>query len=136
MTAVDARFAGGSILVEPVASVLDGRTMVRIQAPGYEVVLFPHEADRLAEALSDRGTVTEEGAARDDAAESIHLMLDAETRRPDFISLTTDYPIELSRSAALAYAQRLIELAAQIPDRPAILRRRRDIDEALRDHEI
>ncbi len=64
MTAVDARFAGGEILVDEESSVLDGTRMVTIDAPGWDVVLFPHEARALAAALIDAAAKAESRAER------------------------------------------------------------------------
>jgi hypothetical protein len=50
---VDARFAGGAIIVEPDAEYLgDGSSVVTLALPGLTVALFPHEARALAAALS------------------------------------------------------------------------------------
>ena len=52
MTVVDARFAGGSITVDDQSSVLDdGTRMVTIDAPGWDLVLFAHEARAFSAAL-------------------------------------------------------------------------------------
>jgi len=131
MTAVDARFAGGPILVE--RSVLDGHPVVDITLPGGErVPLFLHEADRLADALRDRGEVTVEGFARDEATDHVVLLRDGVSGRASHIMLDEIEDLELDRDAALAFATRLIELAAQLPEPAAILQRRGDVDEHLR----
>lgn len=50
---VDARFAGGPLLVEEDRSPWDPSTeLVVVSGPGFVVQLFPHEARALAEALS------------------------------------------------------------------------------------
>lgn len=54
MTAVDARFAGGTILLEVDDEYTgDGRSMVRVELPGHTLHLFPHEARGLANALRE-----------------------------------------------------------------------------------
>lgn len=53
--AVDARFAGGAILVEQDAGYLgDGRSIITLALPGLVVPLFPHEARALAAALTSQ----------------------------------------------------------------------------------
>lgn len=53
MSAVDARFAGGTVFVEPDREYIgDGRAVVRLALPGHTVPLFPHEARALAQALN------------------------------------------------------------------------------------
>ncbi|WP_315551667.1 hypothetical protein [Microbacterium aurum] len=56
MTTVDARFAGGPIIVEAddyPGDLRDDVTMVRVAAPGApELLLFPHEAQAFALAIA------------------------------------------------------------------------------------
>lgn len=50
---VDARFVGGTILVEQDAEYLgDGSSVVVLSLPGHTVALFPREARALAAALT------------------------------------------------------------------------------------
>lgn len=52
-TIVDARFAGGAVVVERDTEYLgDGRAVVVLSLPGHTVALFPHEARALAAALA------------------------------------------------------------------------------------
>ncbi|WP_156377073.1 hypothetical protein [Microbacterium sp. Root53] len=54
MTAVDARFAGGTILVQVDEEYTgDHRVMVRVDMPGHTLHLFRHEARDLANALRE-----------------------------------------------------------------------------------
>lgn len=61
MTAVDARFAGGPILVTGDAhtSYDPDVTLVQIDAPGWVTALFPHEARALAAALTAAANAAE-----------------------------------------------------------------------------
>ncbi|WP_394279834.1 hypothetical protein [Microbacterium sp.] len=53
MTAVDARFAGGSIIIDQGHATYDPTTkLVTINAPDWDAALFPHEARQLAAALT------------------------------------------------------------------------------------
>lgn len=53
MTAVDARFAGGPIIVDQRQASYDVATeLVTVSAPGWDTSLFPHEARALAAALT------------------------------------------------------------------------------------
>lgn len=60
MTAVDARFAGGPIIVDQRQASYDVATeLVTVSAPGWDTSLFPHEARALAAAADEaerRGT--------------------------------------------------------------------------------
>lgn len=49
---VDARFAGGPILVQPAQLDWTDTTLVSVEGPGFSLGLFPHEAQALADALS------------------------------------------------------------------------------------
>lgn len=50
---VDARFAGGLIMVESDAEYLGDEAVVVLDLPGCSVALFPREARKLAAALVD-----------------------------------------------------------------------------------
>ena len=53
MSVVDARFAGGPLVIDHVPPV-DGRpALIEVHMPGNVLELFPHEAAQLAEALSE-----------------------------------------------------------------------------------
>lgn len=57
-TVADARFAGGAIIVGQDAEYIgDGHTVVTLALPGHTVALFPHEARRLAAALTAHADV-------------------------------------------------------------------------------
>ncbi|MCC2032187.1 hypothetical protein [Microbacterium allomyrinae] len=130
MTVVDARFAGGQIAVQ--RGELDGQPVVDLVLPGAQrIPLRLHEADNLANALLERGEYTEEGTNRREAAENVVLGRDAGTLNPSHVLFVNTYPLELDQPAALAFASRLIELAAQLPAPPRILRRRTDVDAHL-----
>ena len=65
MTAVDARFAGGPILIDQGHATYDAATkLVTVMAPGFDTALFPHEARALATALLEAATEAEASAAR------------------------------------------------------------------------
>lgn len=64
---VDARFAGGAIRVDDddtSAVTPDGTVLVTIDAPGWDTVLFPHEARAFAAALLDAAGTAERRATR------------------------------------------------------------------------
>lgn len=64
MTAVDARFAGGTIVVD-VDPPFEGRpALVEVNLPGLTVGLFPHEARALAAALTTVADDVEKRADR------------------------------------------------------------------------
>lgn len=52
MTAVDARFAGGPIVVIDAPPVDVRPALIEVHMPGNVLELFPHEALQLAEALT------------------------------------------------------------------------------------
>lgn len=65
MTTVDARFAGGPILVDEGHATYDAATkLVTIDAPGWDTALFPHEARALAAALLDAAGSAERRTTR------------------------------------------------------------------------
>jgi len=65
VTAVDARFAGGPILVDQGHATYDVATkLVTIDAPGWDTALFPHEARALAAALTEAARKAEKLTAR------------------------------------------------------------------------
>lgn len=57
MTAVDARFAGGPVLVDTAELGCTGEPVVGLEAPGYYVDFFAHEARALAAALISAANV-------------------------------------------------------------------------------
>lgn len=59
MTAVDARFAGGPIIVDTDAGHDTRPPLVEVNLPGLTVGLFPHEARALADALRSAADDTE-----------------------------------------------------------------------------
>ncbi|WP_315551277.1 hypothetical protein [Microbacterium aurum] len=67
MTVVDARFAGGAIRVDDddTSGVTpDGIVLVTIDAPGWDVAMFPHEARAFAAALLDAAGTAERRTTR------------------------------------------------------------------------
>lgn len=54
MSVVDARFAGGAIMVVPTTLAFTDTAVVSVNVPGTgEIPMFPHEARALAKALQD-----------------------------------------------------------------------------------
>ncbi|GEB94396.1 hypothetical protein [Microbacterium lacticum] len=65
MTVVDARFAGGPILIDQGHATYDAATkLVTVMAPGFDIALFPHEARAFAQALLDAATDAEKRTVR------------------------------------------------------------------------
>lgn len=65
MTIVEARFAGGPIVIDEAVDTLDQtRRLVKIDAPGFDTALFPHEARALAKALQDAAASAETRTTR------------------------------------------------------------------------
>lgn len=52
VSVVDARFAGGPIVVQPARVDWTDSNLVEVNLPGLTVALFPHEAQDLADALT------------------------------------------------------------------------------------
>lgn len=81
-------------------------------------------------------TVTDEQYEADSAAETVVMGFNPETKRPDFIAIldeTGEIAVSTSdKHFARALAVRLVELSAELPDPPRILRRSSDIDDRLR----
>lgn len=64
-TVVDARFAGGAVVVERDDEYTgDGRPGVRLELPGHSLWLFAHEARALAKALAEHAATAEKKDAR------------------------------------------------------------------------
>lgn len=67
MAVVDARFAGGPIFIDrddTSAVTPDGTVLVTIDAPGWDVAMFPHEARAFAAALLDAARTAERRTTR------------------------------------------------------------------------
>lgn len=65
MTVVDARFAGGPIIIDHGHATYDIATkLVTLAAPGFDTALFPQEARALATALLEAATEAEKREAR------------------------------------------------------------------------
>ena len=64
MTVVDARFAGGTIVVETIEADEYRPALVEINLPGLTVAFFAHESRALATALLEAATEAETPTAR------------------------------------------------------------------------
>lgn len=130
MITVDARFAGGHIVVAPLPGDDVRPDLVEVSLPGLTVALFRHEARALAHALLDGGEITDAGFDRRTAEEvAVTLHPDRDAPAESIGILSTEGVVEqtFDREGALALAARLIELSRDLPEPPRVLRRRGDV---------
>lgn len=132
MITVDARFAGGPIVIAPLPSDGIRPDLVEVSLPGLTVALFRHEARALAHALLDGGEITDAGFDRRTAEEvAVTLHPDRDAPAESIAILSTEGAVDqtFDRDGALALAARLIELSKNLPEPPRVLRRRTAVDD-------
>lgn len=82
--------------------------------------------------------MTEERWNSEEAAAIVQLAYEPDTKRPMFIAVLDGgerVAHELDKYLARELAVRLVELAAELPEPPRILRRASEVDDILRDLE-